>query len=220
MRNFISISFVFIVIFAVATMTSCQNQKNTTTTTIETTIREIGSGGFLVKKVIKGDTVWGYSQESYGTGIQWREIVKENPFLNEDGRIYYDQGRSKWIVLIYPGEQIRIRGQVVTPTFISEEKTTIVSSETTGIPWWGWLLIVVGSIIALFFLIGSLGLCSYHRNRPYYPPYCCEPSYLGRTASMDYQSCPDGGFSLTSRGFGETTFNRDANGRTSLSVRR
>lgn len=201
-------------------MASCQTKETTTTNVVKTTTKELRTEGFLVKKVIKGDTVWGYSDEVYGTGTQWRDIVAENPFLNEPGRIYYDQARQKWIVIIYPGEIVKIKGQIITPTFVSEEKTTTVTSETTGIPWWGWLLIGVGSIIALFFLIGSLGLCSYHRNHPCYPPYCCEPSYLGRPASMDYHAEPNGSFSLSSRGFGETTFSRDAEGRTTLSVRR
>ena len=86
MRNLIS--FVLVALFAVVTMASCQTKNTTTTTTVKTTVKEIGSEGFILKKVVKGDTVWGYSQESYGTGIQWREIVKENPFLNEEGRIY------------------------------------------------------------------------------------------------------------------------------------
>jgi hypothetical protein len=221
MRNFIS--FVFLAVFSVAIMASCQTKETTTNTVVKTTVKEIGSEGFTLKKVVKDDTVWGYSQESYGTGIQWREIVKENPFLNEEGRIYYDQGREKWIVLIYPGETVKIKGQVLSPTFISEESTTTVTSETIGIPWWGWLIIAVGSVIILFLIVGTTGLLSYHRQyRPCYPPsnYFCEPPYLGRPASMDYESCPDGSFLLTSRGFGETTLNRDANGKTSLSVRR
>lgn len=204
-------------------MASCQNKDTKTTTVVKTTVKEIGSDGFILKKVVKGDTVWGYSDEVYGTGFQWRDIVAENPFLSEPGRIYYDQELEKWIVLIYPGEQIRIRGQVITPTFISEETTVTTSTETVGIPWWGWLLIAVGSVIILFLIVGTTGLLSYHRQyRPCYPPsnYFCEPPYLGRPASMDYQSRPDGGMSLTSRGFGETTFTREADGSTHLAVRR
>ena len=210
----------FFVVVIVATLFSCQTKTVDTKTVVKTTVKEIGSEGFILKKVVRGDTVWGYSDEVFGTGLQWREIVAENPFLKEPGRIYYDQARQKWIVIIYPGEIVKIKGQLVTPTFVSEETTTTTITETTGIPWWGWLLIGVGSIIALFFLIGSLGLCSYHRNHPCYPPYCCEPSYLGRPASMDYQSRPDGGMSLTSRGFGETTFTREADGSIHLAVRR
>lgn len=222
MRNFIF--FVFVVIFALATTASCQNQKNTTTTTVETTIREIGSEGFLIKKVIKGDTVWGYSDEVYGTGTQWRDIVAENQFLNEPGRIYYDEARQKWIVIIYPGEIVKIKGQIITPTFVSEEKTTTVTSETTGIPWWGWTLIAAGSAVILFFVIGMVGLSSfYKKGYPYCPPATTEDNsettLLRKPVSMDYQTNLDGSFSLTSRGFGETTFSRDAEGRTTLSVR-
>lgn len=221
MKNIISF---FLVIFSIVLMASCQNKDTKTTTVVKTTVKEIGSEGFVLKKVVKGDTVWGYSDEVYGTGLQWRDIVAENPFLNEPGRIYYDQARQKWIVIIYPGETIKIKGQVLSPTFVSVETTTTTITEITGIPWWGWLLIAIGSAVVLFFLFGLIGLSSYHRHcRPFglhSIDHCCDSPYLGRPASMDYQSCPDGGFSLTSRGFGETTFNRDANGRTSLSVRR
>lgn len=130
-------------------LVSC-NQPIVTTTTVttKTTVSEPGSGGFILKKVIKGDTVWGYSQEVYGTGIEWRSIVAENPFLNEPGRIYYDQARAKWIVVIKPGETIKIGGKYISPTFVSEETTTTITTQPpTGlasIPWWGWLLIVAG----------------------------------------------------------------------------
>ena len=205
-------------------MASCQTQNSKTTTVVKTMVKEIGSEGFVLKKVVRGDTVWGYSDEVYGTGFQWRDIVAENPFLNEEGRIYYDQGRQKWIVLIYPGETVKIKGQVLSPTFVSEKTTTTTITETTGIPWWGWLLIAVGSAVVLFFLFGLIGLSSYHRHcRPFglhSIDHCCDSPYLGRPTSMDYQSRPDGGMSLTSRGFGETTFTREADGSIHLAVRR
>ena len=220
MRNLFSI--LFLALFSLA-ITSCQNKNTTTTTTVKTTVKEIGSEGFVLKKVVKGDTVWGYSDEVYGTGTQWRDIVAENPFLNEPGRIYYDQGREKWIVIIYPGETIKIKGLQVTPTFISEETTVTTNTEAVGIPWWGWMLIGVGSIVGLFFLVGTIGLFSFHRQQPYCSrttDNCCEPHCIGSPASMDFQSCSDGSFKLTSRGFGETIFNGDAKGETILSVRR
>ncbi|NCU28509.1 MAG: hypothetical protein EOM85_02455, partial [Candidatus Moranbacteria bacterium] len=146
MRNFISL--LLVALFAVVTMASCQTKNTTTKTVVKTTVKEIGTEGFLIKKVVKGDTIWGYSQETYGIGIEWREIVAENPFLNQPGRIYYDQTRSKWIVIIYPGEVVKIRGQFITPTFVSEEVTTTTNTETAGIPWWGWLcFIALGSTV-------------------------------------------------------------------------
>lgn len=212
----------FIVIFTVAIMASCQTQTKTTKTTVKNTVKEIGTEGFLFKKVVRGDTVWGYSQETYGTGLRWRDVVKENPFLDEPGRVYYDQTRSKWIVIILPGEVIRIKGQFITPTFVSEETTTTTTTETEGIPWWGWLLVAVGSAIVLFFIFGIVGLFSFHRQcRPCCTPYCSEPSCFGRPMSIEYQSEANSGcFSLTSRGFGETTLSRNADGRTNLMVRR
>lgn len=147
--------FTFFVIFISFLFSSCGSSpaSTTTVTTIKTTITEPGSNGFVLKKVIKGDTVWGYSQETYGTGVEWRQIVAENPFLNQPGRIYYDQAKNKWIVLIYPGETIKIGGKYVSPTFISEETTTATTiNPSTGlasIPWWGWLLIIAS---ILFFV--------------------------------------------------------------------
>lgn len=128
--------------------TSCQNGSTTTTTVVKTTVKEMGTDGFLLKKVVNGDTIWGYSQETYGTGTEWRDIVAENPFLNQPGRVYYDQARQKWIVLIYPGETIRIKGQLVNPTFISEETTITTTPTKSGVPWWGWLcFIALGSTV-------------------------------------------------------------------------
>lgn len=153
-----SIILLSILVILTSLFVACNNQATTTAvTTIKTTMTEPGSGGFILKKVIKGDTVWGYSQEVYGTGIEWRQIVAENPFLSEPGRIYYDQARGKWIVIIKPGETIKIGGKYVSPTFTSEETTTITTKEpATGLPWWGWLLIlgVAGFLIWLFWFRG------------------------------------------------------------------
>lgn len=170
--------FYFAIVAIVAiTLSSCQTKTVDTKTVVKTTVKEIGTEGFLIKKVVKGDTVWGYSQETYGTGVDWREIVKENPFLNQPNRVYYDKERAMWIVIIYPGESIRIRGQVVTPTFVSEETSTTTSTETVGVPWWGWLTyiglgaLVVGGIIYLL-TRGSMG-----RN-------CATTLHIGRGGTL------------------------------------
>lgn len=217
MKNFVTV--MIIAIFSIAILASCQKSNVRTETTTKTTVKEIGDEGFILKKVVKGDTVWGYSDEAYGTGLQWREIVAENPFLNESGRVYYDQGRGKWIVIIYPGETIRIRGQIITPAFTSEETTTTITTKTIGIPWWGWLLIVLGGIISIFFLVGTIGLFSFHRNRPYYESRCYRHGNCNYP-SVNYRSSADGDISICSQGAGDFSFTRRADGETSFTVRR
>lgn len=205
--------------FSVVIVSSCQTKNTTTEKTVKVTTKEMGTEGFILKKVIKGDTVWGYSDEAYGTGLQWREIVAENPFLNESGRVYYDQEREKWIVIIRPGEIVKIKGQVLAPSFISEETTTTITTETIGIPCWGWLIIILGGIAFIFFLIGTIGLFSFHRNRPYYESryhYHANCNY----PSVNYRSSADGGISICSQGAGDFSFARRADGDTSFTVRR
>lgn len=184
---------------------------------VKTTVKEIGTEGFLIKKVVKGDTVWGYSQQAYGTGLSWREIVAENPFLNESGRIYYDQNREMWIVLIYPGESIRIKGQVMTPTFVSEETTTTTDTEVVGIPWWGWLIMAVGGSIILFFLFGTMGLISYHRCCG--PQSCCSTPIIIGGPSVDYHVTASGDRRVRVEGARETTVSHSTNGELKITAR-
>ena len=151
-------SYLMIVVISSFLFSSCNQQTTTTAvTTTKTTVTEPSSDGFIFKKVIKGDTIWGYSEEVYGTGFEWRQIVAENPFLGEHGRIYYDQAKGKWIVIIKPGEKIKIGGKYVSPTFISEEittkTTTTSSSSLDSVLWWEWLCII-GCIAFLVWLFG------------------------------------------------------------------
>lgn len=212
------ISFLIMVAIFMVTLASCQTQNTKTEKSVKVTTKEMGTEGFLIKKVAKGDTVWGYSQETYGTGMQWREIVIENPFLNEPGRIYYDQEREKWIVLIYPGETVKIRGQIVNPTFVSEEVTITTTTETAGLPWWAWIIIPLAVIAFIFILVGVIGLFTSIRNKP-----CCESYQQCRPCgypTVNYRSGANGEISVCSQGASEFSFNRGANGETSFTVRR
>ena len=59
-------------------MSSCnQQQTATTNTTVKTTFSTEPTGSFLIKKQVvkKGDTVWAYSKDHYGTGTKWRDIA-------------------------------------------------------------------------------------------------------------------------------------------------
>lgn len=159
----------FFVIFALVifslSFTSCNQSSNTTTTvTTETTITPEPdlTGGFYVKTqvVIKGNTLWGISKQNYGSGLKWRDIVKQNPFLDAPGRIYYDQSKKIWVALIYPGETLKIGGEVITPTYVVKETTTTTTTTeqptfVSIMPWWGWLLslLALTGIITLFVLL-------------------------------------------------------------------
>jgi len=212
----------FVLLFVVAiaiTFVSCQKQTTTVEKVTKTTVKEIGTEGFLFKKVIKGDTIWGYSEEVYGNGIPWREIVAENPFLAD--RVSYDSKRGQWIVKIYEerGEivKIRIRGKSITPTFTSEETTITTTTENAGIPWWGWLLIAVGSAVCLFFIFGMIGLTSYHKC---YRPQNCFPTpiIIGRS-SVDYHATANGDKRVHLEWVRETTITHSANGELKINAR-
>lgn len=97
----------------------------------------------------------GLFRKAYGTGVQWRDIVAQNPFLQQPGRVYYNEAKKMWIVKIYPGEVVKIGGDIIAPSCVFEQTTTTVEETEPPkpiIPWWGWLLmlVVVAFIIWLF----------------------------------------------------------------------
>jgi len=162
MKKLVIFSFFTIFLFS---FYSCEKPQVTTTTTTVTkvTTTEPGSNGFLFSRqlVVKGNTVWGFSREVYGSGIQWRDIVALNPFLQEPGRVYWNNFKQKWIVKIYPGEVVRIGNDVVTPSVTVEETTTTVErtdSPVFIIPWYVWILIAAIVIILI------INLINYQRN--------------------------------------------------------
>jgi hypothetical protein len=149
-------------IFVIFFLYSCEKQPVTTVTTVttKTTLTEPGTNGFLISQeiVVRGNTVWGFSRESYGTGLQWRDIVAQNPFLQQPGRVYYNKDRKMWIVKIHVGEVVKIGNSIITPSCIVEESTTTTTKTTPApefFPWWGWLLIA-------FFAVGFLCLIFRH----------------------------------------------------------
>lgn len=152
-----SFFYLMLIVITSVLLTSCQNQTVTTEKVI-TTVTQLdnpGTDGFILK-VKKGDTVWDFSQKVYGTGFRWRDIVSQNPFLNEPGRV--EKRGDKWIVWIYPGEEIHIGDKVITASGNGQITETVKTTETTQtpipiVPWWGWLLIVI-SIALLVWLFG------------------------------------------------------------------
>ena len=157
--------FLFLMLGSFACFTSCNQPQKTVTTVTTTTVTPIEpTNGFYVKSqvVFKGNTVWGISQKIYGTGFRWREIVAQNPFLSAPGRVYYNDSKKMWIVIIYPGEVLKIGGEVITPNYIVEvTKTTTTTNEKPAImpvaPLWMWLLalIVAGIVVMIVLLIRS-----------------------------------------------------------------
>jgi len=159
MKKLVIFSFFTIFLFS---FYSCEKPVTTTVTTVttKTMLTEPGTNGFLISQeiVVKGNTVWGFSRESYGTGMQWRDIVAQNPFLQQPGRVYYNQARKMWIVKIHVGEVVKIGGSIITPSCVVEETTT--TSKTTPAPepifyWWGWVIavLIIALIIALMVMI-------------------------------------------------------------------
>lgn len=141
---------------------SCAKPVTTTVTTVttKTTLTEPGTNGFLISQeiVVRGNTVWGFSRESYGTGMQWRDIVAQNPFLQQPGRVYYNKDRKMWIVKIHVGEVVKIGGSIITPSCVVEETTTI--TKTTPVPesvfpYLGLIPYAIVSILIIWFLIIS-----------------------------------------------------------------
>jgi len=143
---------------------SCSSEPQTpekkVTTTVSTTTAKADPGSyFLVKKEIrvkKGETVWGYAKVYYKDGFRWRDIVAQNPFLEEQGRIEVKKN-GECIVTIIPGETIRMGTEVVTPTSYTISETTTETTTTTpasapATPSWIWFL--VGAVILAVIFYG------------------------------------------------------------------
>lgn len=217
MKRFLFFASLIVMMMISLSLSSCTPRPATpdvdtrvTTETVKTTVSEDpGTYGFRVKKkiVIKGDTVWGYSKEILGSGYRWREIVEQNPFLKEPGRVYYDNDRKEWMALILPGEVINIGGkEISTPSYVVEEKTTTketvqtvnTSQLSAVIPWWGWIVFVISFLVIVFILLGIAGLTTTIRNGTWrcydtprcdrYHPYC----YGGGPSSMEFNHTNDG----------------------------
>ena len=164
-------SFLFLIsVVLISFLSSCQDQTVTTEKTVTTVIKldNPGTDGFVLK-VKRGDTVWDFSQKIYGTGFEWRKIIAQNPFLNEPNRIEKKDG--KWIVWIYPGEEIRIGDKVVTANGQGEITETTVTTTTTNPPqpsWpWYWFAVAIIALclITTFLIILILHFVNRNRDR-------------------------------------------------------
>jgi hypothetical protein len=165
--------FVIIILVFGACRQQTTPQKVTTTVTNEKF--SYSDQGFYIEQqvVVSGNTVWGISDKVYGTGMQWRDIVALNPFLNTPDRLYYNSDRKMWIVRIYPGEVLNIGGKRVYPSVSYERTTTITTTEpgqasapsVSDMPWYLWLMIIlVLGLIALYFLSPFSSSSAIHVN--------------------------------------------------------
>ena len=153
-----------IAVVAMAMVSSCQSYDSGTysyysSEKTETNAEQVEQNGFILKRVKPGDTLWEYSEEIFGKGVEWREILKENPHLI--GRLSYDSNRNLPVVIIYPGERVRIGGGEIHPSFSSStNSTTTISSsyrneKGVSIAWWTW---VIPSFLFLLVTVGVLWL--------------------------------------------------------------
>jgi hypothetical protein len=165
-------------IFALAIMaifftTSCNQPVPRTVTTVNTTTDNVtySDQGFLISQQIvsKGNTVWGISKQVYGKGIMWRSIVAENPFLYNSNRMYYNDSLKMWIVIIYPGEVLKVSGQAVYPSYSYESTTTVTTTEPVQsshvVPLWAWFLLGIVALIALLIWLFGFYMPANGNNR-------------------------------------------------------
>jgi hypothetical protein len=177
--------FVILVLFVSCTQQPVPQKVTTSVTNEKFTYSD---QGFYVEQqvVVSGNTVWGISEKVYGTGMQWRDIVALNPFLNTPDRLYYNPDRKMWIVRIYPGEVLNIGGKRVYPSVSYERTTTITTTEpgqastisVSDMPWWGWLVIIV--VIALL-----IWLFGFYRSNSSSSSYSSSSSAIHVNASND-----------------------------------
>ncbi len=155
---------IIIAVVAMAMVSSCQSYESGSyshysSEKTETNAEQVEQNGFILKRVKPGDTLWEYSEEIFGKGVEWREILKENPHLI--GRLSYDSNRNLPVVIIYPDEIVKIGGKEIYPSFSSStNSTTTISSsyrneKGVSVAWWTW---VIPSFLFLLVTVGVLWL--------------------------------------------------------------
>jgi hypothetical protein len=154
-----------IAVVAMAMISSCQSYDSGTysyysSEKTDTNAEQVEQNGFILKRVKPGDTLWEYSEEVYGTGYKWGEILQENPHLI--GRLSYDSNRNLPVVIIYPGESVRIGGKEIYPSFSSSSRSTTKTISSSyknekgvSVAWWTW---VIPSFLFLLVTVGVLWL--------------------------------------------------------------
>jgi len=153
-----------IAVVAMAMISSCQSYESGSYSHYSSekteNAEQVEQNGFILKRVKPGDTLWEYSEEVYGTGYKWGEILQENPHLI--GRLSYDSNRNLPVVIIYPGESVRIGGKEIYPSFSSSSRSTTKTISSSyknekgvSVAWWTW---VIPSFLFLLVTVGVLWL--------------------------------------------------------------
>lgn len=114
---------------------------------------------YVVKDTVKsGHNTWDRAKVFYNNGFEWRQIVKENEFLQEPGRVWKDETTGIWYCLILPGEVLNIGKAQVNPVFedtIVSKPVLPVEESTTDVSWLVWLFVFIG-LLLLAYLIYSM----------------------------------------------------------------
>jgi hypothetical protein len=187
-KNLFLLLAIVAVIFSLS-LTSCATQGQNPEKHVTTTVSETKVTGepnyFLVKKAVtvkKGDAVWRYAKVQYQNGYQWRDIVAQNPILNQPGRVYQN-AKGEWIVIIRPGETIYMGGQVVNTTTnytVDQNSTETEVITQASLLWWQ----VLGLILFGLFLVAAIVsmIRSWTRTGRCFP--CC-PSFFRSVCVID-----------------------------------
>ena len=132
-----------------------------------TAVRVIPSSSIVFIKentyeVKPGDNTWNLSKDWYYDGYQWGQIVEQNPFLREPGRIRYDSITKMVYCRIEPGETLVHYNQVlplidtIPKTDTASHRQTIIGTtypESWNWNFWGPVIIIAMILLAaiLFF---------------------------------------------------------------------
>jgi hypothetical protein len=150
-------------------ITSCGNYHHHQTRVVEQQFRVVEPDFFYVvkHKVVSGDTTWDRAKVYFGSGYQWTDIVAQNKFLQQPGRVWQDPVNKRWYVLIYPGEELVMGSTKVNPIFIdsidSPVSTCKEDEDDCCFPWWGWLITALSALAVLllaFLIWGQRGSSS------------------------------------------------------------
>ncbi len=94
---------------------------------------------FLKERMMEvkpGDNAWDIASEIFYDGYKWRDLVEQNPFLKQPGRVYYSPEKNWYYCMMKPGENL-VTYEQFTPTVESvlQEKDTVgVTKDVASVP--------------------------------------------------------------------------------------
>lgn len=149
----------FFSFFVVILMLSCQTAPQSVLT--EKTVTVVQPQFFYLCKevVVNGDNCWNLAKVYLGIGLRWTDIIKQNPFMQEPGRVWKNEQTGIWYALIKPGETLIIGQTEINPTFVefidTPANSTPQKSEFLFLasPWWWFWLVIAIIILALLLAV-------------------------------------------------------------------